>query len=449
MTTDGETWAIDARGLTKTFGTVTAGRGVTLQVPSGSIFAFLGPNGSGKSTTVKLLTGLLAPTAGEARVTGRVVSVEDLELRREIGILPEDDALFPDLTIWEHLELCGRLYGLDRQETDARAIQLLRHLDLEQGRTTLVEKASFGITIVSLLGLSPLLSARHPLLGSLAALFFFALTIGVGMTVSQPLGLARWRRSLFVAVAALGAVAVALALASVHHGARPPLSASLRAANPATLVTTVAVATTPYAMAVPLATLVVSGAAVWYLLLWSFLRSLQGGTSERTAHRATSIARLPGRLGPLVRKEQRSVTTVLDLWMGLLLVLAAAALSPSASLSSTFRQTVFVIVCALNANVTLNCLGLDRPAGLTRYLILPIHGKDLLLAKNVAVMLVVAVQLLLLLAIGAWQSGFTQVGAEIVVAIVLIVAHLAGATSSRCSSHADRSRTGSRLLAIL
>ena len=59
-----------------------------------------------------------------------MVCAEDLELRRRIGILPEDDALFPDLTIWEHLELCGRLYGVSRQETEARAIQLLRHLDL-------------------------------------------------------------------------------------------------------------------------------------------------------------------------------------------------------------------------------------------------------------------------------------------------------------------------------
>ena len=94
-------------------------------------------------------------------------------------------------------------------------------------------------------------------------------------------------------------------------------------------------------------------------------------------------------------------------------------------MSSTFRQAIFVIVCALNVNVTLNCLGLDRPAGLTRYLILPIRGKDLFLAKNVAVMVVVAVQLMPLLAIGAWQSGFMQLGAEIVVAVVLIVAHLA------------------------
>src|SRR4029453_13546837 len=145
MPTDSEPWAIDARGLTKTFGKVSAVRGVTLQVPTGTIFAFLGPNGSGKSTTVKLLTGLLKPTAGEARVSARVVWVEALELPREIGILPEDDALFPDLTIWEHLELCGRLYGLNDEGSDARAIQLLRHLDLEQGRTTVVDKASSGM----------------------------------------------------------------------------------------------------------------------------------------------------------------------------------------------------------------------------------------------------------------------------------------------------------------
>jgi hypothetical protein len=279
-------------------------------------------------------------------------------------------------------------------------------------------------TIVSLLGLSPLLSAPHPLLGVLAAFFFFALTIGVGMMVSQPLGIALGRTKLFGAVVALGAVVVTFALPLVSHDARP-LLASLMVVNPATLVTTVAVATTPYAMAVPVATLLVSGAAVWYLFLRSFLRSLHGGTTERTALRATSIARLPGRLGPLVQKELRSVSRVLDLWMGLLVVVAAAALSLFLPLSPIVRQAIFVIVCALNANVTLNCLGLDRPAGLTRYLILPIRGRDLFLAKNVAVLVVVAVQLALLLAIGAWQSGVMQLGAELVVAMVLLLAHLA------------------------
>ena len=285
---------------------------------------------------------------------------------------------------------------LRRFPIDVRSLLALRLLSV------FLSPIAWVATIVSVLGLSPLLFAPHPLLGSLAACVFLALIIGIGLSVSQPNGLASWRRRLLVAVAALGL-----------------------AANPATLVTTVAVAATPYAMALPAAVLLVGGAAAWSLLLWSFRGSLHGGTSERTARRATSIARLPGRLGPLVQKERRSVIRVLDLWMGLLLVLAAAALSLSASLSSAFRPTIFVIVCALNANVTLNCLGLDRPAGLTRYLILPIRGKDLLLAKNVAVMVVVAVQLMLLLAIGAWQSGVMQLGAEIVVAIVVILAHLA------------------------
>jgi hypothetical protein len=264
-------------------------------------------------------------------------------------------------------------------------------------------------TIVSLAALSPLLRARHPLLGSLAAFLFFALTIGVGISVSQLLRTGRWGHRLLVGVAALGAAAAAVALN----------------ANPATPVTSFAVATTPYAMAVPVATLLVSGAAVRYLLLWSFHRSLRGATSERTARRATSIARLPGRLGPLVLKEQRSLSKVLDVWMVLLVTLAVAALSLVASLSSTVRQTFFVIVCILNAHVTINCLGRDRPSGLTRYLILPVRGKDLLLAKNLAVMSAVTVQLVVLLAIGAWKSGFMQLGAETLVLIVLMLTHLA------------------------
>ena len=280
------------------------------------------------------------------------------------------------------------------------------------------------VTSVSALGLSPLLSARHPLLGSLAALSFFALTIGVHVSVSQLLDIARRRSMLRFAVAALGAAVLAFAVASLQHDVSP-LSASLIAANPATLVTTVAVATTPSAMIVPVATLLVAGALVWSLLFWSFTRGLYDDAPEPTAHRATSIAWLPGRLGPLVQKEQRSIRTVLDLWVGLLPVLATVALALSTSLSSTVRQTIFVIVCALNANVTLNCLGLDRPAGLTRYLILPIRGKDLFLAKNVGVMVLVALQLAVLVAIGAWQSGVKQLGADIVVVIVLLLAHFA------------------------
>jgi hypothetical protein len=88
---------------------------------------------------------LLAPTAGDVRVAGRTVSLENIELRRVIGILPEDAALFHSLTIWEHLELSGPLYGLSRQDTRARAIQLLRHLDLERDSGTYIDEASYGM----------------------------------------------------------------------------------------------------------------------------------------------------------------------------------------------------------------------------------------------------------------------------------------------------------------
>jgi ABC-2 type transport system ATP-binding protein len=140
-----EAWDIEARGLTKKFGSFAAVHDLNLRVPSGVIFGFLGPNGSGKSTTVKMLTGLLTPTAGEVMIAGEPVTVENFELKRKIGVLPEDDALFRALTIWEHLEMSGPIYGLDHKETEARATQLLRHLDLWQGRGTYVEQASFGM----------------------------------------------------------------------------------------------------------------------------------------------------------------------------------------------------------------------------------------------------------------------------------------------------------------
>jgi ABC-type ATPase involved in cell division len=145
MPNDQSPLGIEARGLTKTFGRLAAVRDLNLQVAPGTLFGFLGPNGSGKSTTIKLLTGLLAPTAGEVRVAGQTVSLENIELRRVIGILPEDAALFHSLTIWEHLELSGPLYGLSRQDTRARAIQLLRHLDLERDSGTYIDEASYGM----------------------------------------------------------------------------------------------------------------------------------------------------------------------------------------------------------------------------------------------------------------------------------------------------------------
>lgn len=136
---------IEIHGLTKRFGDFAAVRNLHLQVPKGTIFGFLGPNGSGKSTTVNMLTGLLKPTAGEALIAGVSIFTSPLEVKKRIGVLPEDLALFDSLTIWEHLTMCGPVYGLSRQETEKRAQQLLNYLDLWHSRHTYVDQASFGM----------------------------------------------------------------------------------------------------------------------------------------------------------------------------------------------------------------------------------------------------------------------------------------------------------------
>lgn len=137
---------ISAQQLTKRFdGGFTAVDSVSFEVPAGSICAFLGPNGAGKSTTVKMLAGLVEPTSGEARVAGFDVRSGGLELRRAIGVLPEDLGLIDSLTVDEHLQLTGGLYGVTEGETKSRANQLLRALALEEGRSRFIADCSYGM----------------------------------------------------------------------------------------------------------------------------------------------------------------------------------------------------------------------------------------------------------------------------------------------------------------
>lgn len=138
-------FGIQTIGLTKEFGSLTAVRNVNLSIQPGTIFGFLGPNGSGKSTTVKMLTGLLEPTSGDALINGQSILANPLEIKRNIGVLPEDFALYDALTIWEHCLLSGPLYGLKPEETMRRAEQMLRFLDLWEARHTFVDQASFGM----------------------------------------------------------------------------------------------------------------------------------------------------------------------------------------------------------------------------------------------------------------------------------------------------------------
>jgi ABC-2 type transport system ATP-binding protein len=133
------------RNLTRRFGEFTAVDNLNFEVAAGAICAFLGPNGAGKSTTVKMLTGLLAPTSGSVEVCGINAQADPLELKRRIGVLPEDLGLFDDLTVEEHLLLTGDVYGVDKQETRNRANQLLHALSLEHGRNTFAASCSHGM----------------------------------------------------------------------------------------------------------------------------------------------------------------------------------------------------------------------------------------------------------------------------------------------------------------
>jgi len=116
-----DTAAIEVRGLVKRFGRVEALRGLDLRVPQGVCFGMLGPNGAGKTTSVGILTTLLRPDAGEARLLGRDVVADRSRVRRDVGVVFQESTLDPELTPREHLDLYGRLYRLPerRRRVDA------------------------------------------------------------------------------------------------------------------------------------------------------------------------------------------------------------------------------------------------------------------------------------------------------------------------------------------
>ncbi len=136
---------ISCRELTRRFGDHTAVDRLTLEVAPGAICAFLGPNGAGKSTTVKMLCGLLPPTSGEAIICGLDMSRHSLEIKRKIGVLPENLGLFDDLTVEEHLLLTSQVYGVPKGDALSRIEQLLKVLDLVQGRKTFASQCSHGM----------------------------------------------------------------------------------------------------------------------------------------------------------------------------------------------------------------------------------------------------------------------------------------------------------------
>jgi ABC-2 type transport system ATP-binding protein len=137
--------AIRLEGLTKVFRKKVAVDGLTFGVPRGRFFGFLGPNGAGKSTTIKMLTGLLKPTAGEVWIEGRRLSTDLLGVKRVIGVLPEELPLYERLTGEEYLHFAARMYGLPRAEASRRTDELLEFLTLVEDRGKLVIDYSQGM----------------------------------------------------------------------------------------------------------------------------------------------------------------------------------------------------------------------------------------------------------------------------------------------------------------
>src|ERR1043165_6388353 len=137
--------AIETFDLVRLFGDFKAVDGVNLRVAAGSFFGFLGPNGAGKSTTIKMLTGLLAPTSGRVRVLGLDIASRPNEVKRRMGVVPEDLNLFERLTGAEMLSFTGRMYGLGPAEIGPRSRELLELMELDAEPRRLVVEYSHGM----------------------------------------------------------------------------------------------------------------------------------------------------------------------------------------------------------------------------------------------------------------------------------------------------------------
>jgi ABC-2 type transport system ATP-binding protein len=139
--------AIETNGLTRYFNGFCAVDGINLRVERGTFYGFLGPNGAGKSTTIKMLTGLLAPSEGQVHVLGKDILDPKLalEVKSKVGVIPEDLALFDNLTAREYLTFIGRMYLVPHDTIRSRIDELLALLGLEGEEKKLTLEYSHGM----------------------------------------------------------------------------------------------------------------------------------------------------------------------------------------------------------------------------------------------------------------------------------------------------------------
>jgi ABC-2 type transport system ATP-binding protein len=140
-----QTYAIEVHHLAKYFGDIKAVNGVSFKVQAGEIFSLLGPNGAGKSTTISMLSGLLAPTSGEASLMGHSLRTASSAARTMLGTVPQDIALYGDLSARENLVFWGKMYGLRGKELNQRVDEVLEMIGLSDRQKGRVDTFSGGM----------------------------------------------------------------------------------------------------------------------------------------------------------------------------------------------------------------------------------------------------------------------------------------------------------------
>ncbi len=136
---------LEVHDLVKKYGDLTAVKGISFDVQEGEIFSLLGPNGAGKTTTISILSTLFAPTAGDASVCGHSVTQEPMAVKRAIGVVPQEIALYEDLTALENLNFWGQMYGLSGKALADRVDEVLEQIDLKDRAKQRIKTYSGGM----------------------------------------------------------------------------------------------------------------------------------------------------------------------------------------------------------------------------------------------------------------------------------------------------------------
>src|SRR5215813_4897381 len=121
---------LEAKNLVKQYGDFTAVKGISFDIKEGEIFSLLGPNGAGKTTTISMLSTLYTPTSGDASIGGHSITKEPMGVKQLIGVVPQEIALYEDLTARENLLFWGQMYGLGGKSLHQRVDEVLEQIDL-------------------------------------------------------------------------------------------------------------------------------------------------------------------------------------------------------------------------------------------------------------------------------------------------------------------------------